>query len=572
VFRHSLRLAVSVLAIGLAAPAAAQTAPAGPPSADPFPAAVALGARSARIADEPAPLVYANRAVVQLRATVLSRPPAQRAAAAVERLDQLLEQVPAGRVSTRAYEEAILVLIDDRPVFVLFAADVDALGGEKLEPKAAEAAARLQMAFDEAVELRTPVRLLRGVLLAVGATALYAAALWGLIRLDRRVAARLSSAAERRLLKLPGGEIIVGVAHAPAYVRRALTFGGVLLGLLLTYAWLGAVLRQLPYTRPWGESLRRGLWSFAASTGAAIVDELPNLATVLGIVVVTRFLARLTTLAFRRLEEGRVTVPWIYPETAQPTRRIAVALLWLFALIASYKYLPGSESEVFKGVSVFVGLIVSLGSTGIMNQLMSGLMVTYSRALRVGDFVKIADVEGVVTQLGTLSTKIKTARNEEITIPNAVVVSQAATNYSRHAERDGVFAPTSLTIGYDVPWRQVHALLLLAAERTPSVRTDPKPVVLQVALCDFYVRYTLLVCLEQPQRRVAVLAALHANIQDAFNEYGVQIMSPNYEADPSGPKVVPPSRWYSAPASGPREGGHDRPPVRMAEEEVVGGG
>ena len=569
------RLAVAMLAAGLAVPAAAQTAAPTRQPPDAFSAAVVVAAQSARRGDPAATLVYANRTVVEFRATVLSRSPAQRAAAAVELLDRFVEEMPAGRISARAYGDATAVLIDDRPVFVVFVADVDPLSGENVEARAADAAARLQVAFDEAVELRTPVRLITGLLLALGATVLYILALRVLVGIDRRVATRLSTAAERRLLNLPGGEIIVGATHAPAYVRRLFTLTGVLMGLLLTYAWLTVVLRRFPYTRPWGESLRSGLFSLAGSAGAAALAALPDLVTVLAIVIVTRFLTRLTALAFHAVEQGRVTLPGIYPETAQPTRRIAVALLWLFALIASYQYLPGSDSDVFKGVSVFVGLIVSLGSTGIMNQVMSGLMVTYSRALRVGDFVKVADVEGIVTQLGTLSTKIKTARNEEITIPNTVVVSHAATNYSRHAERDGVFVPTSVTIGYDVPWRQVHALLLLAAERTPAVRRDPKPVVLQVALCDFYVQYTLLLCLEQPQRRLLVLATLHANIQDAFNEYGVQIMSPNYEADPTGPKTVPPSRWYSAPAARPGQDEPERPPGRTIEEEeeeeVVGG-
>jgi small-conductance mechanosensitive channel len=183
-----------------------------------------------------------------------------------------------------------------------------------------------------------------------------------------------------------------------------------------------------------------------------------------------------------------------------------------------------------------------------MNQVMSGLMVTYSRALRVGDFVRIGETEGMVAQLGTLSTKIKTLRNEEITIPNALVVSHATTNYSRHAA-DGVFVPTSVTIGYDAPWRQVHALLLLAARRTDGVREEPAPLVLQAQLCDFYVKYTLAVCLARPQQRYRILDVLHANIQDAFNEYGVPIMSPHYETDPSGPKIVPPTRWYAAPAA-----------------------
>jgi small-conductance mechanosensitive channel len=284
-----------------------------------------------------------------------------------------------------------------------------------------------------------------------------------------------------------------------------------------------------------------------------MLDALPNLSAVLVIILVTRFVARLAGLAFQAVEEGRIEIPGIYPETAQPSRRIVVALLWVFALVASYEYFPGSNTDAFKAVSVFVGLVVSLGSTGIMNHVMSGLMITYSRSFRPNDFVRIGEIEGTITHLGTLSTKVRTPRNEEITIPNSIVVSHATTNYSRHAGTDGVFAPTSVTIGYDTPWRQVQALLLRAAERTPGVRTAPKPVVLQTALGDFYVEYTLLVCLEEPRRRAVILTALHAQIQDAFNEFGVQIMSPNYEADPSGPKVVPPDRWYAAPAAPPAQ-------------------
>jgi small-conductance mechanosensitive channel len=331
-------------------------------------------------------------------------------------------------------------------------------------------------------------------------------------------------------------------------VKRLVAFVSLILGAIATYSALTFVLNRFPYTRPMGESLRTVLFSIAASMGQRFVAELPNLLTLLLIFLVARFVARLVGLAFQAAEEGRIALPWIYPETALPSRRIAVALVWLFALIVSYEYLPGSDSDAFKGVSVFVGLIISLGSSGVMNQAMSGLMLMYSRALRRGDFVRVGDIEGTVLHLGALSTKIKTSRNEEITIPNAIVVANATTNYSRNADA-GVMLPTSVTIGYDVPWRQVHALLALAAERTAGIRRDPKPVVLQAALGDFSVQYTLLVSLEQPHRRVANLAALHANIQDAFNEFGVQIMSPNYEADPEAPKVVPRSRWYSAPAT-----------------------
>ena len=453
-------------------------------------------------------------------------------------------------MTTRNYERGILVAIDDRPVFVVFDQDADPLAGETKESKAAEAAGRLQQAFSEAVELRTPGRLLSGIGFAVLVTVLYLLLLWGLIRFDRRFAAAASRAAERRLREMPVGQFMEHV-QAPLLLRRLVGLLGIVVGLVLTYAWVASVLRRFPYTRPWGESLRSALLSAFATAGRSILDELPNLLTVLGIVIFTRFLVRVVAGFFAAVERGRVTLPWVHQETAEPTRRIMVALLWLFALVVSYEYLPGAESDAFKGISVFVGLVVSLGSSGIMNQVMSGFMVTYSRALRPGDFVRIADVEGTVTHLGTLSTKVRTPRNEEITIPNAVVVSNATTNFSRHAEHDGVFAPTSVTIGYDQPWRQVQALLILAAERTSGVRQSPKPFVLQTALQDFYVQYTLLVCLSNPARRMPILNELHANIQDAFNEFGVQIMSPNYEADPEGRKIVPRERWYEAPAAPP---------------------
>jgi small-conductance mechanosensitive channel len=459
-------------------------------------------------------------------------------------------ETPDAVVATRAYEHGTVITVGDRPVFVIFAADVDPLAGEALPSKAQEAAARLTTAFGEAGEWRSPSRLLPGVVVALAATVLYVLLIWGLARLDIRIAAAASRAAERRLKTVRGGDVMVAV-RAPMLVQRLLTIVGVAVGLMLTYSWLAIVLRRFPYTRPWGESLRAGLFSTVGSAARGVVDYLPNLFVVLAIILLTRFAIRLVNFAFKTVEEGRLTMPGVHPETAQPTRRIAVALLWALALILAYEHIPGAQSDAFKGISVFIGLIISLGSSGVMNQLMSGMMVTYSRAVRVGDFVRIGDVEGTVVQLGSLSTKIRNPRNEEITIPNAVVASSAATNFSRHADTDGVFAPTTITINYSVPWRQVQALLLLAAERTAGIRRDRPPIVLQLSLGDFGVQYALLVCLEQPHRRVATLHGLHANIQDAFNEYGVQIMVPAYEGDPGEPKTVPPSKWYAAPAAMP---------------------
>jgi small-conductance mechanosensitive channel len=508
---------------------------------------------SARTGDAPATLVFANRRIVQFRATVLGRTPFDRVASITELLGRLVEAGPVPRMTVRAAGGASVVMTGDQLIFAVFPQDVDGLTGETPDKVAAAATTRLHRALDEVVEIRTPGRVLGAAVNAVAGTLLFLFGLWGILRLYRRGVTRISQAAAARLERLPGGAVLARVADARAGVRRLIVLLLGLVGFAFAYAWLGFVLRQFPYTRPLGESLRGGVLSIAATIGHGILSELPNLAMVVAIFLITRFLVRLVGLAFAAAEEGRLTLPWVYPETALPTRRIAAAILWGFALVMSYEYLPGAGSDAFKGISVFAGLIISLGSSGVMNQAMSGLMLMYSRALRIGDFVKIGEVEGTVTHLGSLSTKVRTPRNEEITIPNALVVANATTNFTRNAE-GGVFTPTSVTIGYDVPWRQVHALLLLAAERTEGVRRAPAPVVFQTALSDFYVQYTLLVSLMNPARRVPSLAVLHANIQDAFNEYGVQIMSPNYEADPEQRKLVPQQDWYAAPAVRPVEG------------------
>jgi small-conductance mechanosensitive channel len=541
-----IRLAAAALGVLLLSAPVRGQAP-GPPADGLTTAVVAAAVPSAH----PATLHYANRVIVEFHAEVMARTPEERAAAAVQFLDRLVDETPGARVTTRAVAGAAIVNVGDHGVFAIFPADVNPLAGETVEGAAAVAAMRLQRAFDETIELRSPARLLRGAALAIEASLLYLVLLWLLRRIHRLGARQIDRTTERTLEKMNRGADLVRVSRVPELLQRGVSLVTILLALMVTYSWATFVLRRFPYTRPWGESLRTALVAAAEAVGRRVLDSLPDLLTVLVIVVATRFAVKLSHRLFDAVEDQRIVIPGLYPETAPPTRRIATALLWLLAIVVAYPYLPGSNSEAFKGVSVFVGLMISLGSSGVMNQVMSGLTITYSRALRVGDFVKIGDVEGTVEHLGVLSTKVKTDRHEEITIPNTLVVSASTTNYSWYAAREGVRMSTSVTIGYDTPWRQVEAMLLLAAGRTAGVRREPAPVVRQTGLLDYYVQYTLLVCLEQPALRVTTFDALHANILDVFNEYGVQITSPNYVADPSGQKVVPPSLWYAAPAAPP---------------------
>jgi len=210
----------------------------------------------------------------------------------------------------------------------------------------------------------------------------------------------------------------------------------------------------------------------------------------------------------------------------------------------AYPYLPGSDSDAFKGVSVLVGIMITLGGSNLIGQGASGLILMYSRTLRVGEYVRVSDQEGTVTEMGAFTTKIRTGLGEEVTIPNAVVLGTTTKNYSRAVKGHGYVLDTTVTIGYDTPWRQVQSLLLAAASRTEGVLPDPEPRVFQTALSDFYVEYRLVTQAvpELPRPRAEVLSALHANVLDVFNEAGVQIMSPHYLADPAEPKVVPPAR------------------------------
>jgi small-conductance mechanosensitive channel len=314
------------------------------------------------------------------------------------------------------------------------------------------------------------------------------------------------------------------------------------------YIWLTFVLVQFPYTEPWGESLGSFLGNLAGEFGIGILEAVPGFFTVLLIFILTRVVTRGVSSFFESVERGRIELAWLGADTARASRRISVVLIWIFAITVAYPYIPGSQSEAFKGVSVFAGLMVSLGGAGFINQIMSGLVVVYARTFRIGDYVRVGDKEGVVIDIGALTTKIKTRALEEITVPNAVLVGTTVTNYTKLTGKDGAVVSTTVTIGYDTPWRQVHALLQLAAERVQGLRRMPRPTVLQRALSDFYVEYQMLAHLVRPDERISVLSDLHANIQDVFNEFEVQIMSPHFETQPREKVIVKKDGWLAAPA------------------------
>jgi len=232
------------------------------------------------------------------------------------------------------------------------------------------------------------------------------------------------------------------------------------------------------------------------------------------------------------------------------TRRLFNIGIWLFAIAMAYPYLPGAQTEAFKGISVLLGLMVSLGASSIVGQGAAGLILTYTRTMRPGEYVRVGENEGTVIRIGMFTTTIRTGLGEELTLPNSVITSAVTRNYSRTVDGAGFIVDTTVTIGYDTPWRQVEAMLIEAAKRTPGIIDPPAPRVFQTALADYYPEYRLVAQAipSGPLARAEVLTRLHANIQDVFNEHGVQIMSPHYMMDPHAAKVVRPEDWYKAPA------------------------
>ena len=501
--------------------------------------------------DPEATLEVWNRPIVTLRATFGARSPARRVELAAERIEDLpysaltgeLAEIPVAVGEVRG----VIVTVDGRMIVSLAEADVDAESGERFDAYVAHATDNLRDALRARAEQRQAPVILRSVAHALPATLLFLAIVYVLSRVLRWLTRQASAASEESLRRM--SRLGLDVRRQVAVVLRVLATGlGWGLGAVATYLWLTYVLVQFPYTEPWGHQLGHFLRETLGELAQGILYAVPRIVVIALIFGITRGAVGFVNAFFRNIERGWVRVAVFDAETARATRRLVVVLLWIFALTAAYPHIPGSHSEAFRGISVFIGLVVSLGSTGLVNQVMSGFVVIYSRAMRTGDWVRVGDVEGRVTEIGMLSTKLSTVRREEVAIPNAVLVGTSTTNYTSLAGVDGPLITTAVTIGYDAPWRQVHSLLEQAASRTSGVRKTPEPRVLQRGLSDYYVEYQLLAHLERAEDRFEVLSALHANIQDAFNEAGVQIMSPHFVMQPPEPVIVPKEKWFARPA------------------------
>lgn len=295
-----------------------------------------------------------------------------------------------------------------------------------------------------------------------------------------------------------------------------------------------------PQTEGLAYRLLSYIWNPIRSIFVGIIDYIPKLFTILVIWYAVRYLVRFVLYLAREVEAGRLKINGFYPDWAMPTFHIVRFLLYAFMIAMIYPYLPGSDSGVFQGISVFVGLIVSLGSSTVIGNIIAGLVITYMRPFKMGDRIKLNDTTGNIIEKTPLVTRIRTPKNEVVTIPNSFIMSSHTVNYSTSAREYGLIIHSEVTIGYDVPWRQVHQLLIDAALSTRGVVDDPRPFVLETSLSDWYPVYQINAYIREADKMMQIYSDLHQNIQDKFNEAGVEIMSPHYMAMRDGNETTVP--------------------------------
>lgn len=509
-------------------------------------AALPLKANTSDDKAETFPVEFMNREIFTVRTGFMGFTKKERALGIKNRIEMAIEQGGDDHVSIRPTPEGgRFIELNGIAVFQVKPEDVDSLIGESIDDAAKNAAENLRIAVSEFRQQGNTSVLAKGIGLTVFASILFyltcLVVFWG----EKKIIARLRNWLVNHQNKL-------ALAIQPHQAIKAFivltNFSKWAIVAIAAYQWAAFCLRLFPFTRPWGEKLHGYLVGTVQEIVLAMVSALPGLLVVLLIVLLTRFASQMLKAFFAKIESGDVSVAWMDEDTAKPTRKLTQGLLWLFALAMAYPYFPGSNTEAFRGLSVLVGIMLSIGGSGVVGQAASGLIMIYSRVLREGEYVKIGEIEGLVTMVGIFSTKVRTSNGEEVNVPNSLIGNSMTVNSSRLAEGEGLMVHTTVTIGYNTPWRQVHGMLLQAAGNAPGLRSDPKPYVAQTALSDFYVEYRLTAQVEKPELRRTAMTALHANIQDVFNEYGVQIMSPHYENDPAEKVWVPKEQWFDAPS------------------------
>ncbi len=492
--------------------------------------------------------MFDGKPLFTIRESILSFTPKDRATMISARLAKFAEsnQLQPDNITTVELETATEIACEEMLIMAVTDKDAAAEGKER-KALAGELVQKMRTALKQQREEYSTRSIMFGVLYTLVATAVLTGLLFALFRFFPRLAARIQALKGSRIrtirfqnLELLHEERITGMIVQSAKVLRLSII------LLLLYVYIPLVFSFFPWTRGLASTLFAVILRPLGEIGAALISYLPNIFFIVIIVVITNFAIKFCRFFFSNVGNKTISLPGFYPEWSDASFKIVRFMIVAVAVVMAFPYLPGSGSPAFKGISVFLGVLFSLGSTSAVANVVAGVILTYMRPFRIGDRVKISDAMGDVTEKTLLVTRVKTIKNVEITIPNAMVLGSHIINYSTSAAEQGLILHTSVTIGYDAPWRTVHQLLISAAQATNHILPEPAPFVLQTALDDFYVRYELNAYTDTPSVMAQIYSDLHQNIQDAFNEAGVEIMSPHYAQLRDGNRTTIPENYLPA--------------------------
>jgi small-conductance mechanosensitive channel len=526
---------------------AAQVPPAAAPSTQPSPAPPDVEAER----DRAMPVLLGGAPVVWINTGVGPYSTAFRA----DRIGQRLLAVVRDRtisdpaVTVTEVDGSSELRVGPRLLMVVTAQDARSLGGARVTI-AQHYASELEAAIRAERDRYAPATLIRSGIYGLAATAILIAIIWLVFRVTRAIRQAVDRRRERGLL-LPQPEL-VSADHFSRAVDRVIAAIRLVAVLIAINVYLTIVLGLFPWTRGMSLTLLGYITTPIRMVATAFVGYLPKLLFVVVIAAMIYTSIRLVAVFFQQIRQGRLVFASFPAEWADPTNKIVKVLLVAFGVVVAFPYLPASDSPAFAGVSVFMGVLISFSSGSALSNIIAGIVLTYTGAFRLGDRVKLGDAFGDIIEMSLLATHVRTIKNEDVTIPNSIVLSSSVINYSHASDTAGLILHTTVTIGYDAPWRKVHDLLIEAALATPDVLDVPRPFVWQTALNDFYVSYEINAYTRAPANMIDTYAVLHARIQDAFFAAGVEIMSPHYTALRDGNTVTIPEAFraaeYRAPA------------------------
>ena len=553
-----IRLAAIALALGTVAgpiralqqesadsqqlPASAQAPTTGEPKAE----------EPSQDAEPGAPVVLGQRTLFTV-SRILSYPAKTRAMAISRRIEILEEERLFNPDSLTVSDSEFGSDIGADDVIVMSVTNHDAkVAGAPRQQLAQQYAATIKQAIKETRDERSTRRRIEDVAEAAGCTLVLLLLLWLMAKVFPRLYSRIESWKGTKIpsLRIQEFELIAAerLAHLVVDFVKLLRLA---LTVILLYFYLSLVLGFFPFTRGYARALLGYVFAPLKMLGTSLLAYLPDLFFVVVILTVVWIIVKGIRVIFDEIGKGTIRIAKFYPEWAEPTFNLLSLLIYALTAVVVFPYLPGSSSPAFRGISIFVGVLFSLGSSSAVANVVSGVILTYMRAFHPGERVKIADTIGDVIEKNLLITRLRTIKNEEVTISNAMVLGSQIVNYSAMERSHGLILHTSVTIGYNAPWRTVHALLIDAALATDHILREPRPFVWQNALNDFYVQYEINAFTDDANKMFDTYAELHANIQDKFNEGGVEIMSPHYTSLRDGNQVTIPEQHlpkdYAAP-------------------------